>query len=76
MYKNYNITLHSGSITTKWKSIRYRAKFTLALCPPLRETPRSPTRVMSPSANKSISYDLNNMRSVKDYRKNGLQSNN
>lgn len=31
------------------------AKLTLALCPPLKETPRSPTRVMSPSAKRSIS---------------------
>ena len=35
--------------------IYYLAKLTLAFCPPLRETPRSPTRVMSPSAKCSIS---------------------
>lgn len=35
--------------------VYYLAKLTLAFCPPLRETPRSPTRVMSPSAKCSIS---------------------
>jgi hypothetical protein len=44
-----------------WKSSLYicqtdLARLTRALCPPLNETPRSPTNVMSPSERSSISF--------------------
>ena len=34
----------------------YLAKFSLAFCPPLSESPRSPTKVISPKEKPLISY--------------------
>lgn len=41
--------------TKKFIAFFYLAKFILALCPPLRETPLSPTVVLSPYGNCSKS---------------------